>query len=67
MFVPRLTGLAALCFVALMVGPVTITWAMIGGGALVALTITLGVVPQWSLGAGATARAAWSRRCATDR
>jgi hypothetical protein len=43
MFVPRLTGLAAACFVALMIGAVTITWA-IGGGALVAIPATVGVV-----------------------
>ena len=43
MFVPRLTGLAAACFVALMVGAVVITWA-IGGGALVAIPATVGVV-----------------------
>jgi hypothetical protein len=43
MFVPRLTGLAAACFVALMIGAVVITWA-IGGGALVAIPATVGVV-----------------------
>lgn len=32
MFIPRLTGLAALCFVALMIGAVTITWVMFGPG-----------------------------------
>jgi uncharacterized membrane protein YphA (DoxX/SURF4 family) len=58
MFVPRLTGLAALCFVALMVGAVTITWAMIGGGALVALPATVGVV---------AAVVAWGRRDSTRR
>ena len=43
MFVPRLTGLAATCFVALMVGAVVITWAM-GAGALVAIPATVGLV-----------------------
>jgi uncharacterized membrane protein YphA (DoxX/SURF4 family) len=43
MFVPRLTGLAAACFVALMVGAVVITWAM-GAGALVAIPATVGLV-----------------------
>jgi len=43
MFVPRLTGLAAACFVALMIGAVIITWAM-GGGALVAIPATVGVL-----------------------
>jgi hypothetical protein len=43
MFVPRLTGLAALCFVALMIGAVTITW-VIGGGILVAIPATVGVL-----------------------
>lgn len=43
MFVPRLTGLAALCFVALMIGAVTITWA-IDGGILVAVPATVGVL-----------------------
>ncbi|MDT7652939.1 MAG: hypothetical protein QOI36_4345 [Pseudonocardiales bacterium] len=43
MFVPRLAGLAALCFVALMIGAVTITWA-IGGGILVAIPATVGVL-----------------------
>ncbi|WP_433292103.1 DoxX family protein [Pseudonocardia sp. CA-142604] len=36
MFIPRLTGLAALCFVLLMIGAVTITLA-IGGGILAVL------------------------------
>ena len=58
MFVPRLTGLAALCFVALMIGAVTITWAMIGGGAFVALPATVGVV---------AAVVAWGRRDSTRR
>jgi uncharacterized membrane protein YphA (DoxX/SURF4 family) len=57
MFVPRLTGLAALCFVALMVGAVIITWA-IGGGALVAIPATVGVV---------AAVVAWGRRDSTRR
>lgn len=43
MFVPRLTGLAALCFVALMIGAVTITLA-IGGEILVAMPATVGVL-----------------------
>jgi hypothetical protein len=43
MFVPRLTGLAALCFVALMIGAVTITLA-IGGGILVVLPAAVGVL-----------------------
>jgi len=43
MFVPRLTGLAALCFVALMIGAVTITLA-IGGGILVVMPATVGVL-----------------------
>lgn len=58
MFVPRLTGLAALCFVALMVGAVTITWTTAGGGALVALPATVGVV---------AAVVAWGRRDSTRR
>jgi hypothetical protein len=43
MFIPRLTGLAALCFVALMIGAVTITLA-IGGGILVVLPAVVGVL-----------------------
>jgi uncharacterized membrane protein YphA (DoxX/SURF4 family) len=43
MFIPRLTGLAALCFVALMIGAVTITLA-IGGGVLVAMPAAVGVL-----------------------
>jgi uncharacterized membrane protein YphA (DoxX/SURF4 family) len=43
MFIPRLTGLAATCFVALMIGAVTITYAM-GGGVLVVIPATVGVV-----------------------
>jgi uncharacterized membrane protein YphA (DoxX/SURF4 family) len=57
MFVPRLTGLAATCFVALMVGAVIITLA-IGGGALAAIPATVGVV---------AAVAAWGRRDSTRR
>lgn len=57
MFVPRLTGLAALCFVALMTGAVIITLA-IGGGALVAIPATVGVV---------AAVVAWGRRDGTRR
>jgi uncharacterized membrane protein YphA (DoxX/SURF4 family) len=55
MFVPRLTGLAAACFVALMVGAVTITLAT-GGGALVAIPAVVGVV---------AAIVAWGRRDST--
>ncbi len=55
MFVPRLTGLAAACFVALMVGAVTITLA-IGGGALAAIPAVVGVV---------AATVAWGRRDST--
>ncbi len=57
MFVPRLTGLAALCFVALMIGAVIIT-AAIGGGALVAIPATVGAV---------AAVVAWGRRDSTRR
>ena len=57
MFVPRLTGLAALCFVALMIGAVIIT-AAIGGGALVAVPATVGVL---------AAVVAWGRRDSTRR
>ncbi|HEX5810937.1 MAG TPA: DoxX family protein [Pseudonocardia sp.] len=57
MFVPALTGLAATCFVALMIGAVTLTW-MIGGGALVAIPATVGVV---------AAVVAWGRRDSTYR
>jgi hypothetical protein len=57
MFVPRLTGLAALCFVALMTGAVILTW-MIGGGALVVIPATVGVV---------AAVVAWGRRDSTGR
>jgi uncharacterized membrane protein YphA (DoxX/SURF4 family) len=57
MFVPALTGLAATCFVALMIGAVIIT-AAIGGGALVAIPATVGVV---------AAVVAWGRRDSTRR
>ena len=57
MFVPRLTGLAALCFVALMTGAVIMTLA-IGGGALAAIPATVGVV---------AAVVAWGRRDSTRR
>jgi len=57
MFVPILTGLAAACFVALMIGAVIITWA-IGGGALVVIPATVGVV---------AAVVAWGRRDGTRR
>ena len=57
MFIPRLTGLAALCFVALMIGAVIIT-AAIGGGALVAVPATVGVL---------AAVVAWGRRDSTRR
>lgn len=55
MFVPGLTGLAALCFVALMTGAVIMT-AAIGGGALVLIPATVGVV---------AAVVAWGRRDST--
>jgi uncharacterized membrane protein YphA (DoxX/SURF4 family) len=57
MFVPRLTGLAAACFVALMTGAVIITLA-IGGGALAAIPATVGVL---------AAVVAWGRRDSTRR
>ena len=57
MFVPALTGLAAACFVALMIGAVIMT-AAIGGGALVAIPATVGVV---------AAVVAWGRRGSTRR
>ena len=57
MFVPALTGLAATCFVALMTGAVILT-AAIGGGALVAIPATVGVV---------AAIVAWGRRDSTQR
>jgi hypothetical protein len=43
MFIPRLTGPAAMCFVALMIGAVTITLA-IGGGILVVMPAAVGVL-----------------------
>lgn len=55
MFVPRFTGLAAACFVALMVGAVILTLA-IGGGAAVALPAGVGVL---------AAVVAWGRREST--
>jgi DoxX-like family len=58
MFVPILTGLAALCFVALMIGAVVITWVTMGGGVLVAIPATVGVV---------AAVVAWGRRDSTRR
>ena len=48
-------GLAATCFVALMTGAVILTWA-IGGGALVAIPATVGVL---------AAVVAWGRRDST--
>ena len=57
MFIPALTGLAATCFVALMVGAVVLTWA-IGGGVLVAIPATVLVV---------AAIVAWGRRDSTRR
>ena len=44
MFVPRLTGLAATCFVALMIGAVIATLAVGGGAVLAALPAVVGVV-----------------------
>jgi uncharacterized membrane protein YphA (DoxX/SURF4 family) len=64
MLVPRLTGLAALCFVALMIGAVTITWA-IGGGILVAIPATVGVlaaIVAYGRRDSTKALAAWVRR-----
>lgn len=55
MFVPRLTGLAALCFVALMIGAATITLA-IGGGALATIPAVVGIL---------AAVVAWGRRAST--
>lgn len=55
MFVPRLTGLAATCFVALMIGGVICTLA-IEGGAMAAVPATVGVV---------AAVVAWGRRDST--
>lgn len=42
LFVPRLMGLAALCFVVLMVGAVAITWAMFGAG-MIAVPAAVGI------------------------
>ena len=56
MFVPALTGLAATCFVALMIGAVTLTW-MIGGGRSSRSRRPSGSWPRWSRGVGGTARA----------
>lgn len=57
MFVPRLTGPAALCFVALMIGAVAMTWA-VGGGVLVAIPASVGVL---------AVVVAWGRRDSTRR
>jgi uncharacterized membrane protein YphA (DoxX/SURF4 family) len=43
MFIPRLTGLAALCFVALMTGAAVLTLT-IGGGALAVIPAVVGVL-----------------------
>lgn len=58
MFVPRLTGLAALCFVALMVGAVTMTAATLGVGTLLVLPAVVGLL---------AAVVAWGRRDSTRR
>jgi uncharacterized membrane protein YphA (DoxX/SURF4 family) len=58
MFVPPLTGLAALCFVTLMSGAVAITWIMFGASWLVAVPAVVGV---------AAAVVAWGRRATTRR
>ena len=55
MFIPILTGLAALCFVALMIGAVTITLAM-GGEVLALIPAVVGIV---------AAVVAWGRRDST--
>jgi uncharacterized membrane protein YphA (DoxX/SURF4 family) len=55
MFIPILTGLAALCFVALMIGAVTITLA-IGGAVLALIPAVVGIV---------AAAVAWGRRDST--
>jgi DoxX-like family len=55
MFVPRLTGPAALCFVALMIGAVTLT-LVIGGGVLALIPAVVGVL---------AAVVAWGRRRST--
>ena len=57
MFIPRLTGLAATCFVALMIGAVTMTLA-VGGGALAVIPATVLVL---------AAVVAWGRRDSTRR
>ena len=57
MFIPRLTGLAATCFVALMIGAVTTTLA-IGGGVLAVIPATVLVL---------AAVVAWGRRDSTRR
>ena len=57
MFIPRLTGLAATCFVALMIGAVTMTLA-IGGGVLAVIPATVLVL---------AAVVAWGRRDSTRR
>jgi uncharacterized membrane protein YphA (DoxX/SURF4 family) len=57
MFIPVLTGLAATCFVALMIGAVIATWA-VGGGVLVAIPATVLVL---------AAILAWGRRDSTKR
>jgi uncharacterized membrane protein YphA (DoxX/SURF4 family) len=55
MFIPILTGLAALCFVALMIGAVIITVA-IGGGVLAVIPAVVGIL---------AAVVAWGRRDST--
>ncbi len=55
MFVPRLTGRAATCFVALMIGAVTMTLA-IGGGVLAVIPAVVLVL---------AAGVAWGRRDST--
>ena len=57
MFIPRLTGLAATCFVALMIGAVTATLA-VGGGVLAVIPATVLVL---------VAVLAWARRNSTRR
>jgi uncharacterized membrane protein YphA (DoxX/SURF4 family) len=57
MFIPALTGLAATCFVALMIGAVIAT-AAVGGGVLVAIPATVLVL---------VAILAWGRRDSTRR
>ena len=57
MFIPVLTGLAATCFVALMIGAVIATLA-VGGGALAAIPATVLVL---------VAILAWGRRDSTRR